>query len=80
MTKIVILVIIYIVIFIHDIPKLKKRESRTIFAYAVIMIIAVYQSMIFAFDLPWPFLHDVVDALFGDPARRIVESLKVPPT
>jgi hypothetical protein len=78
MLKFTTLVIIYSAILIHDIPKLKKCHRRSIFLYTVIMITVVYQSIMFVFNLNWPFLHTLVDTVFDDSARSIVDFLKVP--
>jgi hypothetical protein len=78
MMKVVVLVIIYIVILVHDVPKLKERGGRIILVYTLLIITALYQSIIFVFDLEWPFVHTAYDAIFGDLASRIVAFLKVP--
>lgn len=76
--KIVVLVIIYIVILVYDVPKLKQRGGRIILVYTLLMMAALYQSIIFVFDLEWPFVHTAYDAIFGDLASRVVAFLKVP--
>ncbi|WP_332631628.1 hypothetical protein [Halalkalibacter flavus] len=78
MIKMVILVIIYTAILVYDVPKLKEWRGRTVFVYTLLMIIALYQSIIFVFDLEWPFLHTVFEAVFGNLANQLVEFLEVP--
>jgi hypothetical protein len=80
MTKIIILTIIYTTIFMHDIPKLKKKQRKTVIVYIAMISIAFYESLIYALDLKWIFIHDAVDAILGEPAGQIVKYLKVPPS
>ncbi|GAA3333639.1 hypothetical protein GCM10020331_098470 [Ectobacillus funiculus] len=69
-----VLVIIYTVILVYDVPKLKQRGGRIILVYTLLMMAALYQSIIFfVFDLEWPFVHTAYDAIFfGDLASRVV--------
>ncbi len=76
----VMLIFLYIVILAYDLPKLKKRNKKTVVIYISLLVIALYQSISFAFDLEWPFLHTAIDALLGEPTRRIVEFLEVSPS
>lgn len=78
MLKLAILVIIYVAILIYDIPKLKHCQGRSIFVYFLILMTAVYQSIMLIFNLNWPFLHALIDTVFGPPARSIVDFLTVP--
>ncbi|BAB04821.1 hypothetical protein P4637_11205 [Halalkalibacterium halodurans] len=78
--KLIVMIVVYAVILGYDIPKLKEKEGKTIGVYTGLMFVALYQSLIFVFDLDWPFLHTAVDALFREPARHIVEFLEAPPS
>lgn len=76
--KMLLLLVIYTAISIADVPRLKKLDRREIFAYSAMLMLSVYLGINHIFDLKWPFLEDAAAALIGEPARRIVEFLKVP--
>lgn len=76
--KILLLLVIYTAISIVDIPKLKKLAGREIIAYSAMLLLSLYLGISYAFSLKWPFLEEAAAALIGEPARRIVDFLKVP--
>lgn len=76
--KILLLLLIYAVISIADIPKLKMLTGREIMAYSAMLLLSLYLGISHVFNLKWPFLEEAAAALISDPARRIVEFLKVP--
>jgi len=76
--KIISMVVIYTAIWITDMPKLKKLHRREIIAYTAILLLSTYVGIDYVWDLKWPFLGDAAQVLLGEPARRIVETLKVP--
>ncbi len=78
MGKLLVLLLFYTLILIADVPKLKKLDRRGIFAYSTMLLLSAYLGITYSFDLNWPFLEDAAAALIGDPARRIIEFLKVP--
>ncbi|MBD0381033.1 hypothetical protein [Paenibacillus sedimenti] len=76
--KILSLLVIYGVISLADIPKLKKLGSRERIAYSGMLLLTVYLGINYMLDLRWPFLEEAAAVLIGEPARLIVEFLKVP--
>lgn len=76
--KIMILVLIYIAIIAYDSKKLKNTSGRERLVYSMLMIAALYPSLIFVFELRWPNLDDWVHFFLKEPAKRIVESIKLP--
>lgn len=78
MGKMLLLLMIYTVISLTDIPKLKKLDHREIIAYTFVVLLSAYLGINYIFDLRWPFLEEAASVLIGKPARRIVEFLKVP--
>ena len=47
-------------------------------AYSAMLLVSLYLGISHVFNLKWPFLEEASAALLSDPARRIVEFLKVP--
>lgn len=76
--KLLVLLVIYTAISIADVPRLKKLDRREIFAYSAMLMLSAYLGITYSFNLSWPFLEDFAAALIGEPARRIIEFLKVP--
>ena len=76
--KMLLLLVIYAAISLADIPKLKKLDRREIIAYTFMVLLSVYLGINYVFDLKWPFLEEAAAVLIGEPARRIVEFLRVP--
>ncbi|CAN7402783.1 hypothetical protein LJR153_002569 [Paenibacillus sp. LjRoot153] len=76
--KIFLLLMIYATFSMADIPRLKKLTSREIIAYSAMLLISLYLGISYVFNLKWPFLEEAAAVLISDPARRIVEFLKVP--
>ncbi|UUZ82772.1 hypothetical protein LJK88_01650 [Paenibacillus sp. P26] len=76
--KITILIILYTAMVSYDFRELLKRRRSDRIVYLSIVVFTVYLSLIFAFDLRWPFIYDLTDIIFGGPAHRIVDYLKAP--
>lgn len=77
--KILVMVILYAAIFSYDGPKLKNMSrQRERIAYGLLMAGTLYLSLIFLFDLNWPNLDDLVHSVLKIPAKRIVETFKLP--
>ncbi|MDQ0901003.1 MULTISPECIES: hypothetical protein [unclassified Paenibacillus] len=76
--KMLLLLLIYAGISLADIPRLKKVDRREIIAYTFMALLSFYLGINYIFELKWPFLEEAAAVLLGEPARRIVEFLKVP--
>ncbi|NOU90597.1 hypothetical protein GC102_33440 [Paenibacillus sp. LMG 31460] len=76
--KIMMLIVIYIAIFAYDFLKLKNTSSRERLVYGMLMIAALYPSLIYALELRWPNLDEWFHFFLKEPAKRIVESVKLP--
>ncbi|MEW9698579.1 hypothetical protein [Paenibacillus sp. SI8] len=76
--KMILLLLIYAAISLVDVSRLKKLGRREIMAYTAIMLVTVYLSLNYIYNLKWPFLGDFAYFLLGKWAQRIVEFLKVP--
>jgi hypothetical protein len=77
--KLVLLFITCVSLLLFDWVHLKNEEPRGKFIYAFLVLVSIYLSSIFVFDLHWPILYDAADYLLGAPARLIVEFLHVTP-
>ncbi|KRE70012.1 hypothetical protein [Paenibacillus sp. Soil750] len=77
--KLVILLIICVPLLLFDMVNIKNEKPRAKFIYAFLVLVSIYLSSIFVFELRWPILFDAADFLLGTPARLIVEFLHVTP-
>lgn len=76
--KILILIVAYTAIFIHDGLTLKHASGRVRFAYSILIIASLYLCLIYVLELSWPNLDELIDFFLKDPAERIVKSVKRP--
>ncbi|MFP3123760.1 hypothetical protein OH784_13575 [Ectobacillus funiculus] len=76
--KIIILFVIYTAILVYDVRKWKQVSVRERFIYGALMLATVYLSLIYVMDKSWLNLNDLINFLFSEPAKRIVESVKAP--
>ncbi|MFC4768661.1 hypothetical protein [Effusibacillus consociatus] len=76
--KIILLLIIYSAILIYDGRKWKLKGRRERLSYGAITLTAVYLSFIYVTDSKWPNLNHIIEFFFADPAKHIVESVKLP--
>ncbi|KRF09883.1 hypothetical protein [Paenibacillus sp. Soil787] len=76
--KILILIVAYTAIFIHDGLTLKCASGKVRFAYGILIIASLYLCLIYVLELPWPNLDELIDFFLKDPAERIVKSVKRP--
>ncbi|UUZ84239.1 hypothetical protein LJK88_11245 [Paenibacillus sp. P26] len=76
--KIILVLVGYISILAYDGPKLKYTSGREKLVYGMLMTAALYPCLIFVLELNWPNLDELVDFFFKNPAKRIVESVKLP--
>ena len=76
--KILILLVAYTAIFVYDGLNLKHASSRVRFVYGILMIASLYLSLIYVLELRWPNLDELVHFFLKDPAKRIVELVKLP--
>jgi hypothetical protein len=75
--KIIFLVIVYMGVFIYDIPKLIKKRRQERIVYGMLMVPIIYLSIVFVIDLPWPTLDELINFFLLKPAQQIVDSIKV---
>ncbi|GAA3405953.1 hypothetical protein ACFFNY_26000 [Paenibacillus hodogayensis] len=76
--KVAFLLLLVAVMLIHDLPRWGRTGRRDRLAYAALMLPMLYLGFLYVTDVPWPNLDEAIDYIFGEPARRLVESLKVP--
>ncbi|MEW9669395.1 hypothetical protein [Ammoniphilus sp. 3BR4] len=76
--NIIILLILYAAMLISDGPKLKQKKGPARVAYGMLLLASFYLSLNFLVGKNWPNLDDLVKFLLADPAKSIVESVKLP--
>jgi len=76
--KILFLLIVYTAIGIADIQRLRKQRGRELAVYSSVVLISVYLSIDFAWDLNWPFVEEAAFQILGKPAELLVKLLTVP--
>ena len=76
--KILISLVAYTAIFVYDGLNLKHASSKVRFVYGILMIASLYLSLIYVLELRWPNLDELVNFFLKEPAKRIVESVKLP--
>lgn len=77
-TKIIFLLLIYIALLAYDGAGLKRAAFRDRLVYGALLIPALYLSLLYAADKQWPNLDDLIRLLFAEPAKLIVETVKLP--
>ncbi len=75
--KILFLVIVYLGMLLHDIPKLKQKNRRERISYGMLMVPVMYLSLVYVMDLAWPTLDELVRFFVSKPAQQIVEAIKL---
>ncbi|WP_199614763.1 hypothetical protein [Paenibacillus alkalitolerans] len=76
--NILLLLMVYTAIFLHDGPKLRNSGGKEKIAYGLLIAYSLYMSVIFALELPWPNVDDLIHFVLEPPAKRIVETVKMP--
>lgn len=76
--KIIMLLMIYMAIWFADRPRMKKLGGREFAAYTAMLLLSLYLSIDYAWDLKWPFIEDAALYLLGEPAKLIVKLLTIP--
>ncbi|MDQ0900670.1 MULTISPECIES: hypothetical protein [unclassified Paenibacillus] len=76
--KILVVLVVYTAIFIHDGLNLKHASGKVRFVHGMLMIAALYPSLIYVLELRWPNLDELVHFFLKDPAKKIVETVKIP--
>ena len=66
----------YAVVILGEARRLRKLKRKEIVCCAVCLIAALYPTMIFVCDLPWPNLTDALKAVYGPPSERLVRLLQ----
>ncbi|WP_308634396.1 hypothetical protein [Paenibacillus silvisoli] len=56
----------------------KKSTARDRMVCALMLVPALYLGFLYVTQLSGPNLNDIVHAIFAEPAKRIVESVKLP--
>ncbi|WP_027085122.1 hypothetical protein [Cohnella panacarvi] len=76
--KILLLLIVYAVIGLADLARLRKLHSREMAVYSAALLLTVYLGIDFAWDLKWPFIEEAAFSVLGKPAEFLVKILTVP--
>lgn len=76
--KILLLLVVYAFIGFADFTRLRKLSGRELAVYSAVILLSVYLSVDFAWDLKWPFIEEAAFNLFGKPADLFVKLLTVP--
>ncbi len=63
--------------WLADLRRIKHSSFRERIIYMMMMIPVLYLSLIFVMDLKWPNLDDLFHSIFANPAKQIVETLKM---
>ncbi|CAN7321863.1 hypothetical protein LJR153_001778 [Paenibacillus sp. LjRoot153] len=75
--KVMISLVVYFAIFVYDRPNLKLASGRERLVYLMLMTAALYPCLIYVLDLHWSNLDEWIHSVLKDPAKRIVESVKL---
>ncbi|MFC0561420.1 hypothetical protein [Halalkalibacter alkalisediminis] len=70
--KIILLIILYTAILLYDGPELFETK-RVRLIYGLTMVPVFYLSLIYVFDLGWPNFYSLIEFIYAEPAKRIVE-------
>ncbi|XID94627.1 hypothetical protein ACF3MZ_08995 [Paenibacillaceae bacterium WGS1546] len=63
-------------VFLGDMDRYRQMRPKAGIGYGLLLASALYLSLIFMFDLPWPNLTDVLRTAYGWAAMRWVDWLK----
>ncbi|MBD2872933.1 hypothetical protein [Paenibacillus arenilitoris] len=77
MERMVVVFVLFVIFLARDIVTIKRMRKCEKMVYVVSIIVAVYLGTAYITDLDWPFLQDIAYWLFREPARVIVDLLKV---
>jgi len=77
--KCIFLFLLFAVMLGCDRSRWKRTSVRGRILYGVLLLPSMYLGILFAADLQWPNLNDLISYFLGEPAKRIVESVKLPP-
>lgn len=69
------LLIVFTVMLLHDLPKLRNKRKEKVVYYSVLAV-CLYLGVNWASPLKMPHLYDIAKLIFGTPAKLIVEGLK----
>ncbi|WP_019912596.1 hypothetical protein [Paenibacillus sp. HW567] len=61
-----------------DLPKWKRISRRARILYLLLMLPIVYLGLIYAADLPWPNLDELIDFFLLTPSRRLAAWFRPP--
>ncbi|QGQ96818.1 hypothetical protein EHS13_19000 [Paenibacillus psychroresistens] len=77
--RVVLISLIYFSLFFFDMTKLIKKPRIEIYLYIFIVMISLYLSLKFVFELDWFNMYDLIAVLIGKMAENIVDYLNVIP-
>jgi hypothetical protein len=77
--KIAVLTILYAALFRFDMPKLKKESRGAIILYLSFLLVSLYMSAKYIFELKLPDYYQIFEFALGKPAESIVKYLNVAP-
>lgn len=75
--KMIVLFILFAALILYDLPEWKQSTRRDKWIYCGFILPTLYLSLDYVTDSDWVTLHDVAHYLFREPAKAIVEGLKV---
>ncbi|WP_332692617.1 hypothetical protein [Halalkalibacter lacteus] len=73
--KIIIVLVLYIVLLLFDLPRLKKNEKRVTYIYSIMIVITFYLSADFIFEAEWPNIRGLINVIFLGPAELVADYL-----
>ncbi len=74
--KITVSLLFYAAVIIGDARRLKRLRRKETILYAFCLLAALYPTLIFVNDLPWPNLTGVLKAVYGWPSERLIRLLR----
>ena len=75
--KITVSLLFFAAVIVGDARSLRRLKRKESICYAVCLAAALYLTLIFVYDLPWPNLTGALKAVYGWPSERLIRLLKV---
>ncbi|AJY73539.1 hypothetical protein [Paenibacillus beijingensis] len=76
--SIVYLLLLFTAMVAYDFSKWKQACLRDRLAYGALILPMLYLGILYVTEMPWPNLDELVHFFFAEPAKRIVETVKLP--
>jgi len=75
--KIIVSLLFFAAVIVGDARRLRRLKRKESICYAVCLIAALYLTLIFVCDLPWPNLTGALKAVYGWPSERLIRLVKI---